>query len=639
MLSQKLALAAAGNAAADPTYVDDVFSAYTFTGNATARSINNGIDLGGEGGLVWVKDITAGWGNQHHMVDTERGAGYVIYSSSTVNQAQSSQSITGFASSGFSLGTNSSVNGNNQDLVSWSFRKCPGFFDVVTYTGNGTSGRTVAHSLGSTPGAVFIKCTSHSDDWWVWHRSVSTGNINGNNLLKLNSSDAAVSRTYIGTVNSSTFELGTDGAVNGSGKSYVAYIFAHDDQSFGDDSNEAIIKCGSYTGSGSEQLINLGFESQFVMIKKTNSSGNWLMLDIARGFSVVGEIDHYMHANDDSSHSIHQYGGPSASGFRLEGTDGDSNASGSTYVYIAICRSHRPPSTGTEVFLASTADNSTSITTGFDVGANITDSRNAGADVYWGSRLVGKDKYLESNKTDAQTSFGNSFLYRKSDIFQQLLLASGSNPITWMFARRAKFCDVVAYTGNGNSSSQVTHNLNAAPELIIVKQRDATRSWAVYATAVGTGKFLKLETTDTVFTQSGIFDTAPTASNFTVGSNTYVNSSNGKYIAYLFASLDGVSKIGKYTGTGSDVNVDCGFTNGARFVLIKRLTSGWAASWWVFDSVRGITTGNEPGIYLNTNGAEYSRDSVAPLSSGFTVKPGDFELNASGVEYLFFAIA
>ena len=111
------------------------------------------------------------------------------------------------------------------------------------------------------------------------------------------------------------------------------------------------------------------------------------------------------------------------------------------------------------------------------------------------------------------------------------------------------------------------------------------------------------------------------------------------FIAYLFASLDGVSKIGKYTGTGSDVNVDCGFTNGARFVLIKRIDSGWAASWWVFDTVRGINSGNEPGIYLNNNSAEYSRDSIDPLSSGFTVKPGDFELNASGVEYLFFAIA
>ena len=127
--------------------------------------------------------------------------------------------------------------------------------------------------------------------------------------------------------------------------------------------------------------------------------------------------------------------------------------------------------------------------------------------------------------------------------------------------------------------------------------------------------------------------TAPTASVFTVGSAGDVNSSSHTYIAYLFATVAGVSKVGSFTATGSDVNVDCGFTNGAKFVLIKRTNT--ADDWFIF---RDIASGNDKRLKLNTTDAEATgSDNIDPLSSGFTMTSGI--LGDSGNEFIFYAIA
>jgi hypothetical protein len=117
------------------------------------------------------------------------------------------------------------------------------------------------------------------------------------------------------------------------------------------------------------------------------------------------------------------------------------------------------------------------------------------------------------------------------------------------------------------------------------------------------------------------------------------NDSSATYIAYLFATLAGVSKVGSYTGTGADLNVDCGFSAGARFILIKRTDS--TGDWYVWDSARGIVAGNDPYLLLNSLAAEVtSTDYIDPLSSGFTVtSSAPAALNASGGTYIFLAIA
>ena len=130
------------------------------------------------------------------------------------------------------------------------------------------------------------------------------------------------------------------------------------------------------------------------------------------------------------------------------------------------------------------------------------------------------------------------------------------------------------------------------------------------------------------------------ASTFRVPSGNIDTNDNGEdMVAYLFASKPGISKVGTYSGTGSDVNVDCGFTSGARFVLVKRTDQN--GDWYVFDTERGINSGNDSYLKINTDGVPVlNQDYIDPLNAGFTItSSAPADLNTSGGTYLFFAIA
>ena len=155
--SNKLFQAASGVGGAGE-YIDDLFATTLYDGNQTAHTITTGIDLDTEGGLLWIKVRTT-TGN-HIMLDTARGANYYLSSNTTTASTNGSFSQT-FTTTGFTLNTSSAlVNDGNQRYVSWSFRKAPGFFDVVTYTGDGVAGKTINHNLGSVPGMIFVKQTN-----------------------------------------------------------------------------------------------------------------------------------------------------------------------------------------------------------------------------------------------------------------------------------------------------------------------------------------------------------------------------------------------------------------------------------------------------------------------------------------------
>ncbi len=160
--------AAAGNAGGDKLYVEDVFSTYLYTGNGSTQTINNGIDLDGEGGLVWTKQRDGT--RNHRLVDTDRGATFSIASALWFAQAAQAYGLTAFNSDGYSLGEDTDYNTSASTFASWTFRKAPKFFDVVTWTGDG-SNRTIAHDLGSVPGMIMVKRTDTTGDWQVYHRA------------------------------------------------------------------------------------------------------------------------------------------------------------------------------------------------------------------------------------------------------------------------------------------------------------------------------------------------------------------------------------------------------------------------------------------------------------------------------------
>ena len=148
---KKLASGAAGAAGGGGLNVEQVFRTYLYQGNQTARTITNGIDLAGEGGLTWITPRTTSTESQ--FIDSERGVSStstpVLITSLTNGEINRSGAVTAYNSDGFDLGTYDATNYSSRDMVSWTFRKAPKFFTCLTYTGNSTNGRDIAHVLGS----------------------------------------------------------------------------------------------------------------------------------------------------------------------------------------------------------------------------------------------------------------------------------------------------------------------------------------------------------------------------------------------------------------------------------------------------------------------------------------------------------
>jgi len=200
-----------------------------------------------------------------------------------------------------------------------------------------------------------------------------------------------------------------------------------------------------------------------------------------------------------------------------------------------------------------------------------------------------------------------------------------------MFRRAPGFFDIVANTSETSVSRTIDHNLGVAPELIISKGRDKESFWVVNDAT----HYLRLNKSDADLGVP-IFDNF-TARSFDIAAGTW--SAGESHIAYLFASVPDVSKVGSYTGTATDLDIDAGFTNGSNFVLIKRTDS--TGDWYLWDSTRGITTGNDPYLLLNSAAVEVTNtDYIDPLNAGFTItSSAPAALNANGGEYIYLAIA
>ena len=209
---------------------------------------------------------------------------------------------------------------------------------------------------------------------------------------------------------------------------------------------------------------------------------------------------------------------------------------------------------------------------------------------------------------------------------------------SWTFRRAPKFFDVVCDTGTG-SAHAINHSLTVAPELVIRKSRSASTQWEVWHSALAATEKLVLNTTAGKVTDATAFGTLPTATQFYVGASSNTNASAATYVTYLFATLPGISKVGSYTGNGTSLSVECGFSTGARFILVKSVDD--VGDWFVWDTARGIVAANDPHLSLNTSAAEVTTDdSVDPYSGGFIVNQNTAtNININGKRYIFLAIA
>ena len=658
--------AAAGNAGgAGATYVDDVFSCFVYQGNNSTNQIVNGIDLAGEGGLVWQKARST-YAADHLLTDSVRGRTKILKSNSLAAEVTANDThIASFNSDGFTLGTGyaaySNFSGITDGIMSWTFRKHPGFFDIVTYTGTGST-QTISHNLGATVGTLIIKRTSGNGNWSTFAR---TGGNAGSTLYAyfnssaaLNSNAAAVASGvgaeglgYITTTGFKPHELSGSGAVgnvdniNDSGATYVAYLFAHDAQDFGTDSDKSIIKCGSWTSAGNAGPVevNLGWEPQFILWKRSDASVDWIISDNIRGMTADGSAAQ-LYPNRDQVEGTSSIGvAPTATGFKGYYGVG-SNIVGANLIYIAIRKPHKPAEefAATDLFKVAPRSNTASadyaFVSNFPVDMGMARNVLASTEMQLGSRMTG-DKYLQTPLTNAEATVNSWGGWDSMNSVSLGFSKSAESPVqkyAWMFRRAPGFFDVVAYTGNGVNGRAIPHNLGVIPEMIVAKNRNTNENWPVYHSS-NTSKywFLNSNSAGGANNRWGTH----TETDFLVGNHGDINgNSSNKYIAYLFATVSGISKVGSYSGTGATQTINCGFSSGARFVLIKRTDS--TGSWSLFDSERGIVVGNDPVLYLQVTSAQTTTvDWLEPDSSGFKIVTSQNNVNASGGTYLFLAIA
>jgi hypothetical protein len=638
-------------------YIEDVFSTYLYTGNSSNRSITNNIDLSTKGGLVWIKNRNDNVAAPDHILfDTARGVTKKLSTNIVSGDSTMTNGVTAFLTNGFSLGTDGSVNNTSSyTYASWSFCKQSKFFDIVAYTGNGVAGRSIAHNLGSVPGCMIVKQLSGTQSWTIYHRSI--GNTQ---WLQFDTSAAQTATTIWNntTPTSTNFTVGSGNPVNANGETYIAYLFAHDAGGFGAAGTDNVISCGSYTGNGSSggPIVTLGYEPQWLLIKRTDTAASWYVIDNMRNFTFKN-LNAILSPDLNIAESSGIYVSPSATGFQLNTTSPAFNASGGTYIYVAIRRGPmRTPSLGTTVYNTvayAGGTNNRLLNYGIPIDFWIDGDRNgtALAGYEWPAftRILSNANASNTTSTAAWSGgWGNSYLRfdNNSGIYlgasTAYLNASANNYAGWGFSRAPGFFDVVAYTGTGVDPTSINHNLGVVPELIIIKSLSAAsvQGWWVFAPSIsGMGFNLLLNSSAAQSSTGWSSAYLPTSSVFKVTNYADVNGSGVTYAAYLFATIEGVSKVGSYTGTGALQTINCGFSSGARFVLIKRINV--AGNWFVYDSARGITSGNDPYMLWNTTATEVTGTNYVDTdSTGFNVTAAaSTTVNVNGGTYIYLAIA
>ena len=574
-----------GVGAKKKAYIDDVFSTQVYTGTGSARSINNGVNLSGKGGLVWSKIRSNSY--SHAFVDTERGATKVLRSEHDYQETTDTNTLTAFSTTGYSLGADTSgwVNygtGTNTS-ASWTFRKAKGFFDVVTWTGDSSSNRQISHSLSSIPGLIMVKKTSEGDNWNVYHRSAHASSPEDYRLF-LNTTAAASTNDSVWNETkptSSHFTVGNNDQVNGNGKSYVAYVFAGGEStaatatscnflgtaSDGDDNK---IWVGNSSDTSSDLVYGTGDLTIEAWVKCQEADSNIYKRIIHHGHEWNQQNTHgfMWDRNNDNKFGYHSYSidssNPIIAGFAHPEFNNDHQ-----WHHVALTRASGTFRLFVDGVLESTVTGITATLEGNSITSNYA---TIGA-----THNHNQNECFKGNISNVRIVKGTA-VYTSS-------FKVPTEPLTNITNTKLLCC-------NGSSTTSATV----------------------------TPKTLVSDATVTINTSDSPFDD-PAA--FKFGGN----------------EDQGIIKTGSYVGNGNTTGPKIYLGWEPQWVMIK-LTSG-SNSWYIWDSMRGIVSGgNDPYLQANDSGAE--ADGYNPIeltSTGFKlVTSSGTWVNGSGSNYVYMAI-
>ena len=419
---------------------------------------------------------------------------------------------------------------------------------------------------------------------------------------------------------------------------------------------ENIIKCNSYVGNGTNSDVDvyLGWEPQWVMVKSTGSSDDWIVFDSMRGIG-TGSNEAYLYANGNGAeYTAADRIELTSTGFKVLSASSwsASNTDGTNYSYIAIRRQDgyvtKPIEVGTHAFTLVAGNNGypsfpTNVGSyaGFPVDFALMRQPGTSQAAYTGARLVGPH-YLTTNSDGYEngTADGNW----KFDKSNGWCSGYSSSYQSWIWRRHAGM-DVVCYDGNGVAGREIWHSMSQTPEMIWVKKRRSGTggaNWLVYHKGLNGGTnpeqyYIMLNGASANVDDATIWnDTAPTKTHFTLGTNSNVNQNGDKYIAILFASVPGISSVGYFDGSDSSHTIVTGFQ--PRWALFK-VTTGFN-QWVMADTLRGWTNGSQDyGLYLSHANAHSTSNIGHPVSNGLYLDGDNGEISKAGQKHIYYTHA
>ena len=340
------------------TDIDDpsaYFQNLLWTGNntdGTALTFDGNSDM--QPDFVWVKHRN-GTG-YHGLFDSVRGVTKRLHTNTTGAEGTVAESLQSFNSNGFTVGNNSEINGSSKTYVGWNWKAGTSFsnsaganganlastgsvsttagFSIVSFTGNRSTTRNIYHGLGAVPKMIIFKNRSTTNGWTVYNEAI--GNAN---KLTLNSTNASggCSACFASTNPTSTlFSVGDDSDTNGTSNNMIAYCFAD---------VKGYSKISSYKGTGSNNFIYTGFKVGWLLVKVSDGTNGWLVIDTKR--SPANPQGKFVYANANSAEGTVTYGEFFSNGFGWKGTNSIAvNQSGKNYVYMAFAENPFVTSTG-----------------------------------------------------------------------------------------------------------------------------------------------------------------------------------------------------------------------------------------------------------------------------------------------------
>ena len=334
----------------------DYFNTKLYTGNSGTQTISG---IGHQPDLIWGKNRAS---NRHFLADSVRGKKttgyYLLCTNNTEGDTSNSASdgITSINSDGFVLGANASntdggwsyeLNGNARNFVAWNWKaggagsantdgdinstvsvNQTAGFSIVKYTGTDVAGATVGHGLNAVPKMIILKRLVGSGyDWVVYHKDKTAGLYL--NSTGTNNDSSSNNIWFNGTApTSSVFSIGTDGRI-GDATNFIAYCFAE---------KTGYSKIGSYTGNGNANgpMVYTGFKPAFVMARQTNTTNNWIILDNKRDSFNPQDSSLYPNLSNAEDANGADYFDFYSNGMKVRTTNGGTNTSGETYIYMAF---------------------------------------------------------------------------------------------------------------------------------------------------------------------------------------------------------------------------------------------------------------------------------------------------------------